>query len=104
MQILNKISNLLKSAANSAENLAFYQKLFSIQASSTCKDIFEAISLESNECSQNEIYDLPIFQLESYLDEYSESKVSLRITANCKYTTRQNINGLKFFKFSLNKI
>ena len=80
LNVLNKLKNLFKSAANSADNSDIYKKLFSIKSSSTCKDIFNVISSKSNDCSQNEIYNLPIFQLDSSLNEHSDSKVSLTIT------------------------
>ena len=79
LNVLNKLKNLFKNAANSDENSDIYKKLFSIRSNSTCKDIFNAVSSESDECSRDEIYNLPIFQLESNLNEHSESKVSLRI-------------------------
>ena len=76
MQILNEINNLFSTTSNSAENLDFYKKLFSIQADSTCKDIYDAISSKNSQCTENEVYNLPIFQLESYFYDFSTSKVS----------------------------
>ena len=76
MQILNELNNLFSTTSNSAENLDFYKKLFSIQADSTCKDIYDAISSKNSQCTENEVYNLPVFQLESYFHDFSTSKVS----------------------------